>query len=252
MLLYDLLLFLHIAAAIIWIGSGFLLHFLAWRAERADDPKALMAALHDMGALGTVLFVPASLATFAFGLGMVFVGGWAFTDLWIILGLAGYLATFAIGFFILKPRGEAIGLSSRARFKGPMEFSLKVDVPRPTADNAGMIGLCLVGRTETGRVILETNAMPVVGGFQATLSPEHAMQVQGPARQSIHLTLRVARTGVTISDGGEFQGIGDDAAARALLDTYVQPMILQRSMIEAPNMRIILREIQVRKLPDNQ
>jgi len=109
MLLYDLLLFLHIAAAIIWIGSGFLLHVLAWRAERADDPRALMAVLGDMGALGNTLFVPASLATFVFGLGMVLVGGWAFTDLWIILGLAGYLATFAIGFFILKPRGEAIG-----------------------------------------------------------------------------------------------------------------------------------------------
>jgi uncharacterized membrane protein len=107
--IYDLLLFLHIAAAIIWIGSGFLLHVLAWRAERADNPKALMAVLGDMGALANTLFVPASLATFVFGLGMVFAGGWAFTDLWIILGLAGYLATFAIGFFILKPRGEAIG-----------------------------------------------------------------------------------------------------------------------------------------------
>ena len=109
MQLYDLLLFLHIAAAIIWIGAGFLLHLLAFRAERADDPNALMAALRDMGALGNTLFVPASLATFAFGLGMVLVGGWAFSDLWIVLGLAGYLATFAIGFFILKPRGEAIG-----------------------------------------------------------------------------------------------------------------------------------------------
>jgi len=109
MSLYDLLLFLHISAAIIWIGSGFLLHLLAWRAERAEDPAALMAVLRDMGALGNTLFVPASLATFLFGLGMVIVGGWSFSELWIALGLAGFLATFAIGLFILKPRGEAIG-----------------------------------------------------------------------------------------------------------------------------------------------
>jgi len=106
---YDLLLFLHIAAAIIWLGSGFLLHVLVWRAERADDASALMATLRDMGALGNILFVPASLATFAFGLAMVFVAGWSFTDLWIVLGLAGYATTFAIGFFLLKPRGDAIG-----------------------------------------------------------------------------------------------------------------------------------------------
>lgn len=109
MLLYDLLLFLHITAAIIWIGAGFLLHVLAFRAERAGDTGALMKALNDMGALGNVLFVPASLATFLLGLAMVLVGGWSFSDLWVVLGLAGFLATFCIGFFILKPRGEAIG-----------------------------------------------------------------------------------------------------------------------------------------------
>ena len=106
---YDLLLFLHISAAIIWLGSGFLLHVLAWRAERADDAPALMGALRDMGALGNILFVPASLATFAFGLAMVFVAGWSFTDLWVVLGLVGYAATFTIGAFFLKPRGDAIG-----------------------------------------------------------------------------------------------------------------------------------------------
>jgi uncharacterized membrane protein len=108
-MLYDVLLFGHIAAAIIWLGSGFLLHVLVWRAERADNAPALMGALRDMGALGNVLFVPASLATLAFGLGMVFVAGWSFTDLWILLGLVGYATTFTIGAFFLKPRGEAIG-----------------------------------------------------------------------------------------------------------------------------------------------
>jgi Predicted integral membrane protein (DUF2269) len=109
MTLYDVLLFLHISAAIIWVGSGFLLHVLAFRAERANDPAALLPVLRDMGTLGNTLFVPASLAAFLFGLGMVLEGPWSFSDLWISLGLAGFLATFAIGLFILKPRGEEIG-----------------------------------------------------------------------------------------------------------------------------------------------
>jgi len=109
MLPYDILLFLHIAAAIVWLGSGFLLHVLVFRAERAGDAPALMAALRDMGALGNVLFVPASLATLAFGVTLVIVGGWSFADLWIVLALIGYATSFAIGAFVLKPRGEAIG-----------------------------------------------------------------------------------------------------------------------------------------------
>ncbi|MCB1494393.1 MAG: DUF2269 family protein [Bauldia sp.] len=106
---YDLYLYVHIAAAIIWVGSGFLLHILAFRAERANDAAGQMRVLRDMGALGNVLFVPASLVALVFGLLMVIDGPWSFSDLWIILGLAGYAATFCIGMFILKPRGEAIG-----------------------------------------------------------------------------------------------------------------------------------------------
>lgn len=109
MLSYDALLFLHIAAASIWIGAGFLLHLLAFRAERANDAPALMSALRDMGTLGNVLFVPASLATLLLGISLVLVGGWSFTELWIVLALVGYAFSFSVGAFVLKPRGEAIG-----------------------------------------------------------------------------------------------------------------------------------------------
>lgn len=113
MLLYDLLLFLHIAAAIIWIGSGFLVHVLFFRAEQSDDPAALMGVLRDMGALGNTLFIPASLATFLFGVALAFVAGFSFSDLWIVLGLAGFLATFVTGAFFLKPRGDEIAAIMR-------------------------------------------------------------------------------------------------------------------------------------------
>ncbi len=109
MVLYDLFLYVHIVAAIIWVGSGFLLHVLAFRAERTNDVAGQMRVLHDMGALGNTLFAPASLIALVFGVLMVIEGPWSFSDLWITLGLAGYATTFCIGMFVLKPRGQAIG-----------------------------------------------------------------------------------------------------------------------------------------------
>lgn len=109
MVLYDLLLFFHITTAIIWVGSGFLLNFLAFRAERADDAAAMMKALHDMGSLGNVLFIPASFSTLLFGMLMIMVGPWSFEDLWVVIGLIGFATTAAFGLFVLKPRGEQIG-----------------------------------------------------------------------------------------------------------------------------------------------
>ena len=69
----------------------------------------MLAVLGHMGALGKTLFVPASFATFVFGLAMVFAAGWSFAELWVILGLAGFAATFLTGILVLEPRGKKIG-----------------------------------------------------------------------------------------------------------------------------------------------
>jgi uncharacterized membrane protein len=105
---YELLLFLHIAAAIIWIGAGFLLQVQAFRADRARNDAALQQALADSSQLAKVLFIPASLATLILGILLVLDGPWSFGDLWIVLGLAGYAATFASGVGLIEPRGKRI------------------------------------------------------------------------------------------------------------------------------------------------
>ncbi|HMN87014.1 MAG TPA: hypothetical protein PKA74_13625, partial [Bauldia sp.] len=50
-----------------------------------------------------------SFATFLIGLGLVFTAGFAFTDLWIILGLCGFASTFLTGVLVLEPTGKRIG-----------------------------------------------------------------------------------------------------------------------------------------------
>jgi uncharacterized membrane protein len=105
---YDILLFLHISAAIIWIGSGFPLNILAARADRRRDDEGIRRVLADVAGLANVLFIPAAFAALVFGILLVLDGPWSFDQLWIILGLAGFAATFVTGLFVLKPRSEHV------------------------------------------------------------------------------------------------------------------------------------------------
>lgn len=98
MTLYELLLFIHIAASITWIGAGFLSLVLATTYDRESDEAAIKRFLHDQEWLAMKLFVPSSLIVVLFGIGLVIESdAWTFGYLWIVLGLIGYAATFVIG-----------------------------------------------------------------------------------------------------------------------------------------------------------
>ena len=109
MALYELLLFVHITAAIVWIGAGLLIQVQAHRANKMDDKDGLKRILDDVGALSNTVFIPSSLTVVVFGVLLVIESdAWAFDQLWIVLGLVGYLATFGTGLGILKPRAEQL------------------------------------------------------------------------------------------------------------------------------------------------
>jgi uncharacterized membrane protein len=103
---YDLYLFVHITAAIVWLGAGVMIQVLAVRAQRTNDDHYLLSLFRDAGGLAKVLFIPASLIVVAMGILMVVDGPWDFEPLWIVLGLVGYAATFVTGAFILGPQAE--------------------------------------------------------------------------------------------------------------------------------------------------
>ncbi|CAA9463010.1 MAG: hypothetical protein AVDCRST_MAG38-346 [uncultured Solirubrobacteraceae bacterium] len=105
---YDVYLFIHIVAAIVWLGSGLLLSVLALRATRAGDNEGLRRIAADAAALSNTLFIPASMTVLAFGLLMVVDGPWGFDQLWVVLGLAGFAVTSATGILFVKPRSEKI------------------------------------------------------------------------------------------------------------------------------------------------
>jgi low affinity Fe/Cu permease len=107
---YELFLFVHIAATVLWVGAGFLSLVLALTYFRDDDEPAMRRFLADQEWLAMKLFVPASMVVLVMGLALVIESdAWSFDQLWIVLGLIGFAATFVTGFFLIKPTSERIG-----------------------------------------------------------------------------------------------------------------------------------------------
>ena len=119
---YEVLLFLHIAAAAAWLGSGFFLQMLVFRADKAGDAPLLQGIASNSGWMAQRIFIPASLVVLVVGVLLTIEGPWSFDDLWIVLGLAGYAFSFLTGIGFIEPEGKRIaaameaGDSNRARF----------------------------------------------------------------------------------------------------------------------------------------
>ena len=113
---YALLKFLHVSAAVVWVGGGFTLMVLALRAERAGDIDGMLQSMRATADLGNRVFVPASLLTLVFGLIMCWF--WVgFSDLWIVIGLVGFASTFLVGILVFKPTSERMTATVNA--EGP-------------------------------------------------------------------------------------------------------------------------------------
>lgn len=104
---YDLYLVIHIAAAAIWAGGGFILLLLAQRAEKSHDDAKLEQWMEDGDAV-TKAFIPASLVVLVMGVLMIVDGPWRFDSLWIVLGIVGYAATFVTGVLVMEPWAKRI------------------------------------------------------------------------------------------------------------------------------------------------
>ncbi|MFK0691863.1 DUF2269 family protein [Mesorhizobium sp. IMUNJ 23033] len=160
---YSIVKFLHIVSATLWVGGGFVLFLLGVLAERAGNIEDKLQAMRASGQLGGRFFAPMSMLTLIFGL--IMCGFWiGFSDLWILIGLAGYATTFSIGMFIFKPTAErmagmiakdgvtpaALAMGQRmmsvARFDYAVMLVIVADmVLKPTAhDLAVLAGMALV------------------------------------------------------------------------------------------------------------
>ena len=96
--LYDWLLFLHVLAAMVWVGGGVMLAAIAARVLRVPDPAAVGRFTASLRSLGPLVLAPATVAVLGLGIGLVVDSdAWDFGQLWLQLGLALFAAAFLIG-----------------------------------------------------------------------------------------------------------------------------------------------------------
>ncbi len=115
---YETLKFLHIVAAIAWIGSGLFVQYRGTRLRRKGTPEQTANLAREV-AESTPWFIASSITVLVFGVAMVLYSPvYDFTTTWILIGLAGYLATFVTGNFFVRPTVEKLAAATATEDPG--------------------------------------------------------------------------------------------------------------------------------------
>jgi len=98
---------LHVVCAIAWVGGGMTLLANSIFTIADKGETEVLRTLDVMNGLAKRWFIPASMLTLIFGaITATFGGMW--TDLWVLLGLAGFASTFITGIAVFEPLGKQI------------------------------------------------------------------------------------------------------------------------------------------------
>jgi uncharacterized membrane protein len=123
---YDALKFFHVLASITWVGSAIYAQLLATKVTGEGDPARIVATAKDIGDLGKRLITPAAIAVLVFGVWLVAVSAWNFTDTWVVLGLVGIAITIVTGAGFLGPESERIGKLGAERDPSDPEIQRRI------------------------------------------------------------------------------------------------------------------------------
>ncbi len=98
MILYDLLLFAHILAAMVWLGGGLMLVFVARRARASADPRTILEFARSLSYLGPRVLAPAVIGVLVSGLALVLdSAAWDFAQAWVLIAIGLFTVAFLVG-----------------------------------------------------------------------------------------------------------------------------------------------------------
>ena len=96
--LYDWLMFVHVLAAMVWVGGTVVIGTLATQLVRSGESAGIARFVGSLRLVGPLLLAPATLAVVGFGIWLVLDSdAWDFGQTWVWLGLALFAAAFVVG-----------------------------------------------------------------------------------------------------------------------------------------------------------
>ena len=105
---YDFLLFVHITAAVIWLGGAFTFQMYGAVVRHGGDPEEIARFAGRAGLLGERMFVPASLVVVLARVGLIINGNREWGQLWVIFALVTFAASFLTGLLVIAPMAKKL------------------------------------------------------------------------------------------------------------------------------------------------
>src|SRR5215213_4636602 len=96
--LYEWLLFVHVLAAMVWVGGVLVLGACATVVLRSADASTIGRFVGILRRVGPIVLAPAPATVLAFGIWMVLKSEtWSFDQLWVSLAFGLLIVAFAFG-----------------------------------------------------------------------------------------------------------------------------------------------------------
>lgn len=152
MTLYEFLKFVHILAAVVWVGGALTVQVISLRVMRAGDPSRKAALAGELEWVGTRVFTPASGILLLFGIFLVLEGNWGFDEPYVGAGILIWLLSTVTGSGFLGP--ELGRIQKMADAEGPESPTVTARVNR----------LLLVSRIDLVLLVLAIFLMVVKPG----------------------------------------------------------------------------------------
>jgi uncharacterized membrane protein len=114
---YELWLFLHISAVVLWVGGAVAVQIFGALATSSGDPARSAAFGKDTGVMVRWVFMPSSLVVLVTGILLVDEGNWDWGEWFIVLGLVGWAAVAVAAFGYLTRALKDVGM--RMATQGP-------------------------------------------------------------------------------------------------------------------------------------
>ncbi|MEX1141234.1 MAG: DUF2269 family protein [Thermoleophilaceae bacterium] len=117
--MYELLLTIHVIAAVVWVGGGTAMHILGRRVLKRGNGQEIHDFSKEINVVGLRLYAPTALILLIAGVLLTIESNYDFGSLWITLALVGWAFSFIVGIAYYGPQDKK--LQNLVAEKGPLD-----------------------------------------------------------------------------------------------------------------------------------